>query len=90
MEDVSVIQFASNVILAAMWVMFFDRTLERRFKMWAIAAIFAATTLTWIATIVFFLPYGSALRALIGPVIFLLAAFICYKSRWTRVVFLWV
>lgn len=87
MAEVNMIQFAANIVLAAMWALFLDRTLEARFSRWLGAALWMAVACGWFAVIAFFLPFGSAARAFVGPGLCLLAALLCCKSGVVRAVF---
>ncbi len=87
MEDPSIVQTVANVILAAMWALFIDRTLEPRFSRGVAFAVWVLAVCAWLAIAGFLLPYGSAMRAMAGPIVFLITALACYKSRWTRAVF---
>ena len=87
MGGVNAIQFVSNLILAAMWALFIDRALEPRYARGVSFAVWTVTTCAWLVVAGFLLPFGSIVRFMAGPVLFLIAALACYKSRWTRAVF---
>ena len=87
MVSPSIVQTVANTILAVMWALFIDRTLEQRFSRGVSFAVWVFTVCAWLALAGFILPFGSSLRTMAGPVLFLLAALALYKSRWTRAVF---
>lgn len=86
MEGLGSVQLIANVILAAMWVTFYEVTLERRFRLPVMITLWTAATALWF-TLVYLFPFGTAARVLVGPVIFFIVPLFAYKSRWIRCIF---
>lgn len=86
MEGQSTVQLIANCILAVIWIAFYETTLERRFRPGVMAVIWAAAVAVWFP-LVCLIPYGTAGRILVGPVIFFVVPLFAYQSRWLRCIF---
>lgn len=80
------IQSIANAILFFFWLVFFNSVLERRFSLWITFTGWAAACSIWLCTFLL-LPRILPLKLLPGLVVYLLAVFVLFHSRWTRILF---
>lgn len=80
------IQIIANTILFFFWLVFLSSVLERRFTFWVTIAGWAAACAVWVSMFLL-LPRILPLKFLPGLAVYLLAVFIFFKSKWTRILF---
>ncbi len=75
--------FTANAILYILWMLFFNGTLEKRFRSWLTLALQAAMFFTW-CLVVSLTSYATPLRSLLSTGLFLACALALYRGPWPR------